>query len=154
MISWCISDPLNVLFSTGGGVHRFHAQSKRTWPGKSCEEERRALRAACREGAFALHSLSLHCDPWPWQGPYQHWHGRLDDLSKRLFFYTAVIIFVIIPTEYLQSDRPLETSFFTDILVGRKYKDKKVIPFFCPNTVTAYVKSYTLYCIYAILNPA
>lgn len=66
-----------------------------------------------------------------------------------------VITFVIIPTEYLQSDRPLETSFFMDILMGRKYTNKKTSSFFfCPNTVTAYVKSYTLYCIYAILTPA
>lgn len=35
-----------------------------------------------------------------------------------------VITFVIIPTEYLQLDRPLET-FFMDILMGRKYSDKK-----------------------------
>lgn len=68
-----------------------------------------------------------------------------------------VITFVIIPTEYLQLDRPLETSFFMDILMGRKYTDKKCC-FFCfvffPDTVTAYMKSYTLYCIYAILTPA
>ena len=54
-------------------------------------------------GGGALHSLSLHCDPWPWQGPFQHWGGRLDDLSERLFFYTMVITFVIMPTENLHS---------------------------------------------------
>lgn len=41
-----------------------------------------------------------------------------------------VITFVIIPTEYLQSDRPLETSFFMDILMGRKYTNKKTSSFF------------------------
>lgn len=49
-----------------------------------------------------------------------------------------------------------------EILMGRKYTKKKrflfffllVFLFFFPNTVTAYVKSYTLYCIYAILTPA
>ena len=96
---------LTVPLSTGGGLHWLHAQPERTWSGKGRQEEGGALRAACREGGGgdALHSLSLHCDPWPWQGPYQHWCGRLDDLSERLFFYTMVITFVIMPTENLHS---------------------------------------------------
>lgn len=154
----CALPILIVPLSTGGGLHRFHAQPKRTWSGKGCQEKGGTLRVACRcrEGGVALHSLSLHCDPWSWQGPNQHWRGRLDDLSERLFFYTVVITFVIIPTEYLQWDRPLQTSFFHGYSDGQKntLTKKWFIFFFCPNTVTTYVKSYTLYVIYAMLTPA
>lgn len=67
------------------------------------------------------------------------------------FLFYIVIMFVIIPTEYLQSDRPLETSFFMDILMEQ---NTNKTDYFCLYTVTAYMKSYTLYCIYAILAPA
>lgn len=53
------------------------------------------------------------------KGPFQHWRGRLDDLSERLFFYTVVTPFVIIP-EYLLSDRPLETRVFHGCSDGQK----------------------------------
>lgn len=137
----------HLSISTGGRLYRFHAQPKRTRSGEGCQEEGGALRAACREGGVAL---SLHCDPWPWQGPYQHWCGRLDDANERLFFYTIVITFVIIPKEYVSpSTRDL---FFMETLMGEKQQQTNSNRF-CPNTVTAFVRSYTLYFIYAILTP-
>lgn len=95
----------------GGGLHRLHAHSEGTWPGEGDQEEGGAL----SPGNVALHTLSLHCDPWPpppQQGPYEHWRGRLDDLNERLFFYSRVITFVKTPTEYLESDRPLNPFVF------------------------------------------
>lgn len=74
-------------------------------------------------------------------------------------FYTSVIMFVI-PQQRSDSDPPQDLFFFTDILTGRN----SVISFFRfsifyffffrPNTVTAHVKGYTLYCIYAMWSPA
>lgn len=90
--------------------------TRRRWSGRRRSSE--AGRAG--KGNVALHTLSLHCDPWPppplhphpQQGPYEHWRGRLDDLNERLFFYSRVITFVKTPTEYLQSDRPLDFFCF------------------------------------------
>lgn len=72
--------------------------------------------------------------------------------------------------EPTQLDRPLETSFSWMFWWAEKTKKwfcfvgfffiiifLWILFFFlflCPNTVTAYVRSYTLYCIYAILTPA
>lgn len=74
----------------------------------------------CREGergtahfVIALWPLTFPLPhPHPQQGPYEHWRGRLDDLNERLFFYSRVITFVKTPTEYLQSDRPLDFFCF------------------------------------------
>lgn len=100
------------LVSTGGRLHGFHAQPKRTWPGKGCQAEGGALREARQGGGGWWGRRAMHCDPWAWQGPYQHWRGRLGDLSERLFFYTVVIPFVMIP-EFWLSEQPLETRIFS-----------------------------------------
>lgn len=82
----------------------------------------------------------------PRRGPFERWHGRLWVKG----FYTSVIMFVS-TQQRTDSDRPLKTSFFTD---GQKIQwflfSFFLFLFFCPNTVTAYVKGYTLYCIYAM----
>lgn len=143
--------------STGGGLHGLHAQPKRTWSGKGCQEEGGTLRTACREGA-------LHCTAqfvialWPltlaralsaltWETWWPQW--------KAIFLYHGN--HVCNNTNRVPTVRPTTWDFFfhgyTD---GQKiHRQNTVISFFfCPNTVTAYVKSYTLYCIYAILTPA
>lgn len=109
----------------------------------------------CREGErgtahFVIALWPLTPPPSPQQGPYEHWRGRLDDLNERLFFYSRVITFVKTPTEYLESDRPLNPLvffggfvfnsfvFFMDFLTGRTDTDKYGdFLFFCPGTVTA-----------------
>lgn len=147
--------------STGGRLHGIHAQPKRTWPGKGCQEEGGALRPVCGEGGGGLGggggggccTAQFVIALWPLTLAralsaltWETWWPQ-----RKAIFYTVVITFVIIPTEYLQSDRPLETSvFFMDILTGRKDTDTKksdfiifsflFVFFFCPNTVTAYVK--------------
>lgn len=88
--------------------------------------KRRRSSEVGRAGRGTWHCTLCHCTVTldPQQGPYQHWRGRLVDLSERLFFYSRVITFVIMPTEYLQSGRPLDTLFFMDLLMGRNDTDK------------------------------
>lgn len=101
----------------GGGLHRLHAHSEGTWPGEGDQEEGGALSPAV-PGRGTWHCTLCHCTvtleppPTPQQGPYEHWRGRLDDLNERLFFYSRVITFVKTPTEYLESDRPLNPLVF------------------------------------------
>lgn len=124
------------LVFTGGRLHGFHAQLKRTRPGEGCQAEGGALREACgewggRRGVGGQCTVTLE----PGKGPFQHWRGRLDNLSERLFFYTVVTPFVIIP-EYLLSDQPLETRVFHGCSDGKKIhrrgKKEKVF-LFLPN---------------------
>lgn len=79
------------LVFTGGRLHGFHAQLKRTRPGEGCQAEGGALREACGEwggwrGVGGQCTVTLE----PGKGPFQHWRGRLDNLSERLFFLYRV----------------------------------------------------------------
>lgn len=124
------------LVFTGGRLHGFHAQLKRTRPGEGCQAEGGALREACGEwgggvgwGGNALWPLSLA------KGPFSTDSGDSTTSAKGYFFYTVVTPFVIIP-EYLLSDQPLETRVFHGCSDGKKIhrrgKKEKVF-LFLPN---------------------
>lgn len=129
---------------------------RRTASRASCvtsEDETRRRSARRRknseDGHPPLH-LSLHCDPWPlaralwaltWETRWPQWKA----------FFISVILFVI-TQQRTYSHRPLETCF-------HGYTDRQKLQWFLllllllpppPNTVTAYVRGYTLYCIYAM----
>lgn len=128
--------------SAGGRLHRLHAQPQRTGSGEGRQEEGRALRTA-------TYRFGCHCTVTldPWRGPYEHWRGRLDDLSARLiFFYMSDFV-------CNNSTEDLQWSTTRDLRAGNAVI---FLFFFCspPNTVTAYMKGYTLYCIYAMWSPA
>lgn len=138
---------------TGGGLHRLHAQPKGTWSGKGCQEEGGTLRRVHREGA--LHCTVCHCTVTldPTKGPISTDVGDLVTSMKGYFLYHGN--HVCNNANRVPTVRPTTWDFFHGYTDGQKiHRQNTVIPlFFCPNTVTAYDKSYTLYCIYAILTP-
>ena len=124
-----------VPLSTGGRLHRFHAQPQRTGPG--WQEEGGALRLVLGEGA--LHCTVCHCTGTfdPGEGPIRTDVGELTTSAKGYFF---------IPTEYLQSDQPL--FFFMDILMGRKYTDRIKSDFmYLPKTLWLHMWNATPYTV-------
>lgn len=115
------------FLSTGGRLHWLHAQPARTGPGEGGEEEGGALRTRGGVGG----ELHCHCTVTldPNKGPISTDTG--DKMtSEKGYFYTVMITFVIIPTEYLQSTyRVLQSTavqydesdlrlFFMDFLTG------------------------------------
>lgn len=123
------------LVFTGGRLHGFHAQLKRTRPGEGCQAEGGALREACGEWGGGVGWGAMHCDPWDWQRALSALTGETRQPQRKAIFYTVVTPFVIIP-EYLLSDQPLETCVFHGCSDGKKIhrrgKKEKVF-LFLPN---------------------
>lgn len=119
-------------------------------------------RRAGRRVGVALHSLSLHCDPWPptralsaltWETWWPRW--------KVIFLYCGDHV---CNNTNRESDRPLETFSFFFFLFYFGYFDgyfwqagntpTYFFPLFLPKHCDCVCESYTLYCIYAILTPS
>lgn len=153
---WSVSDYKNKTsqiasscdMSSDGCLHRRKASGASCAASEGETRRRSAGRRKSSEDGVAVRGLSLHCDPWPpGEGPVSADVG--DSIAWVKGFYTWVIMFVM-TQQRTDSDRPLKTCFFTD---GQKIQWFLFFFFFllfCPNTVTAYVKGYTLYCIYAM----
>lgn len=111
---------------------------------KRLSRGRRNSEDGVQGGGVALHSLSLHCDPWPWQGPYRHWCGRLVDLNwKAIFLYHGD--HVCNNTNRVPTARLTTRDFFLHGYTDgqKRHRQNTVNSFFsfCPHTVTEYGKA-------------
>lgn len=108
------------LVFTGGRLHGFHAQLKRTRPGEGCQAEGGALREACGEG---VGWGAMHCDPWAWQRALSALTGETRrPQRKAIFLYRGDSV---CNNTRVLAVRPTTRDFFTDVLMGRKYTDEE-----------------------------
>lgn len=74
------------LVFTGGRLHGFHAQLKRTRPGEGCQAEGGALREACGEWGGGVGWGAMHCDPWAWQRALSALTGETRQPQRKAIF--------------------------------------------------------------------